>query len=66
MKRTILCKNMAANHKDLILSHVTQGSLPASELTFEQSHTPLTIISAMPNSLHLYIMQKSLSKLLYS
>lgn len=43
---------MAVNRKDLILSLVTQGPFPASEQTFEQSHTPLTTIPAMPNSLH--------------
>ena len=58
---------MAVNRKGLILSLVTQGPFPASEQTFEQSHTPLTIISAMPNSLHfVHHAKKSLSELFYS
>lgn len=43
---------MAANRKGLTLSLVTQGAFPASEQIFEQSYTPFTIISALPNSLH--------------
>lgn len=43
---------MPVNCKGLILGLITQGPLAASEQTFEQSHTPLTIISAMLNSVH--------------
>lgn len=58
---------MAVNCEGFILSLVTQGPFPASEQTFEQSHSPLTIISAMPNSLHfVYPAKKSLSELFYS
>lgn len=58
---------MAVNREGFILSLVTQGLFPLSEQTFEQSHTPLTIISAMSNSLHsVYRAKKSLSELFYS
>lgn len=58
---------MAVNCEGFVLSLVTQGPFPASEQTVEQSHTPLTIISALLNSLHfVYHAKKSLSELFYS
>lgn len=56
-----LMQKKAENSKGLIFSLVAPGPFPASEQTFEQSHSPLTIISSIPNFFVLFIKQKNLS-----